>query len=134
MSELIPSFKALVIPNGKTEIYRKSGIVDADSGLPIMLPLDDSPEAAAIAAKAAASACQLLTGLNDSKQKIPKPQFQVSDTVLVRCDEAGCPPFFKAEIAGIVFDAKLNSLDYTVSENGHLTDGYTEDWLLPYTE
>lgn len=62
--------------------------------------------------------------------KIPKPKFQVGDSVLVRCDEAGCPPLFDAVVSAIVFDPKTQQLGYTVMEkSGQLTDGYTEDWL-----
>lgn len=65
--------------------------------------------------------------------KIPPSKYHVGDEVLVRNEEAGCPPHFQAQVCTVNFDQKTKKHIYTVSEIDknvdQRTDGYTEDWL-----
>ena len=65
--------------------------------------------------------------------KIPASKFNVGDEVLVRCDEAGCPPTFQAAIVESRY-GKDGRHYYTVTENGKdRTSDYTDEWLSPVT-
>lgn len=47
MKTALPVTKALILEDPKAKNYRKSCLVDADSGLPIMLPVTKASRAAA---------------------------------------------------------------------------------------
>lgn len=66
-----------------------------------------------------------------AKCPFKKPRFQVGDHVLVRCDEAGCPPQFEAWVCDVRVSSLSGEAYYSVTEHGKdRTTDYTDEWLI----